>query len=195
MAEQDIPSTVPGKLKLLIVNISGNVHGNEESVATNLYNQLKWAGVDLAANTIVAADSLEVLSEVCKRDFNALLLVSHADKPDAIFAQEVNLGGNDTATWHVLTRLGLPLADKLLALCVCHSHNQEMIGEMYAGESMALIVVGPTTTLSGPEALDFFKAFFTDLSKCSQNQIDPFDVARLTICHNRLASDKMKSHP
>jgi len=150
-------TAIPGKLGLLVADVSRNDQGWESEFCSRIFNVLRRKGMTLAGERPLTVDRPQGLSEALQDQsaFNSVFLVGHA----AQIPEESKLSGY----WAWLSSLN-GLEPKLLAVCTFEDHDPDTSQSILSAEdSFAQFAVVPQSPLSPRAAGLFFMKFFTEL--------------------------------
>ena len=188
-----VPSSTPGPLRVLIVDVTRNLNGFEYQVSENIKVALLRGGVPVTANSpALVVDELGFSSAFSDAgEFSAILLVAHGAEDeggqDASFVE----GPGSVDEWFSVAALTEQMQDKLLLLCVCHGHCQDAIDAFVLDTSLCLSLVAPNSELTTSEAEAFFPNFLMMLQPTSAKEIDPKTIQEVLMRTNHYATGKM----
>ncbi len=193
-----VNSRTPGKLQLLLIDLTQNARGFEYQTSRLIASSIKDRGVPLTLDDPLQLKSIEAYSEALKKydqAFNALLIFAHGkkDQNDGT-ASEVLYAPQGVSNFFDLAAHSSNLGDKFVALCVCHGYCEDAVSALVDDGSMGLTLMAPTEDLTKLEAEAFFPTFFAELNVYSTTSIDPNNVRTVMTKLNCLAGDKMKVH-
>jgi hypothetical protein len=194
---------IPGKMRVLTIDLSGNVLDFEYELTKQLHSFLATNGIEVAHPEPLLLYTLDEFGAVAEKnyDFNTLLLVTHGkpdtEGPSPSQVQITKESSTDdkkdvSANWYELAALAPPLADKLLCLVVCHGMCVDMTEALVKDGHFAKVAVAPITDLKYWETLLFFQNFFLTVNAASQGSIDPDVVLDAVNTHNPKINDKMR---
>lgn len=191
-----VKSRTPGKLQLLLVDLTQNTHGFEHQTSYSIASSIKNRGVALTLAAPLLLKSIEEYSAALQKydpDFNTLLIFAHGqeDQSDGT-ASEVLYAPRGVSNFFDLAAHSSNLKDKFVALCVCHGFCEDATSALVDDNSMCLTLMAPTEDLTKIEAETFFPTFFAELNVYSTTSIDPNDVRTVMKKLNCLTGDKMK---
>jgi hypothetical protein len=191
-----VNSRTPGKLQLLLVDLTQNAGGFEHQASHLIASTIKNRGVALALEAPLQLKSIDEYSAALQKydpDFNALLIFAHGkqDQSDGT-ASKVLHAPQGVSNFFDLAAHSYNLKDKFVALCVCHGYCEDAKSALVDDNSMCLTLMAPTEDLTKIEAETFFPIFFAELNVYSTTSIDPNDVRTVMKKLNCLAGDKMK---
>jgi hypothetical protein len=157
--------TIPGKLRLLVVDSSRNHQGWEAEFCSRIFNVLERKGMDLSGERPLKVDRPQDLSEALRNQgaFNCLFLVGHG----AQVPEESKL----SSFWRWLSsRDGL--TPKLFAVCTFEDHDPDTSQSILSAEdTFAQFAIVPQSPISPRGAGLFFMKFFTELDLHSSDGI------------------------
>ncbi len=190
-----INSKTPGKLSVLIIDVTNNANGFENQTSEDIHSAMKKEGVSMVSDIPILVDSIEgyigALRDYSSK-FNTLLLIAHGGD-DTGDGKVSNIDGpTGISEWYSMAAVSDFLNDKFIALCVCHGYCEDAISAFLHDGPSALSLLAPTKDLSVDEALAFFPAFFKDLSQSSLNSIDPNEIRAAMNSNNHLSNKKMR---
>jgi len=190
---EELRSTTPGRLRLLVVDTSKNHKGFEHAMTDTIFYKIKEAGVQMAtAEAIKISDDNEyydIFDDVS--NFNTILIVTHGgDDPGDGRANPVRTASGRN-NWFYIAGLSSNLKNKLVCLAVCHGYCEDAIQAFLNGDLFALTLVGSKTKLNQKEAIEFFPPFFEELNDYSTTSIDPNIVKLCVNNNNDKASNKI----
>jgi hypothetical protein len=190
-----IKSATPGKLRVLLIDLTRNAKGFEHALSIEISQKLKSSGVELASEGPLLLDSDEELAARFTRSdltFSALFLMAHSspDPGDGTVSAVATPGGS--SHWYHLAGLLPNLRDKLVCLAVCYGSCADAVQALTEGEQFALALVAPISELSKEEARAFYPAFFDELNRSCATSIPP-ELVKICVKHNNhLAKDKIR---
>ena len=189
-----VNARTPGKLRLLILDLTRNTCGFEHRTSDGIASSIKKGGVILASDTPLHLETISDYVQALKTynaNFNALLLFAHGriDPKDGNVS-EVN-GPVGISEWYSLGEISDNLKDKFVALCVCYGFCEDAHAAFIDNGAMALTLLAPVKPLSAHEAQSFFPCFFAELNNVSITQIDPNEVRTAMNNFNSQAGNKM----
>lgn len=157
--------TIPGKLRLLVVDGCCNHQGWEAGFCSRIFNALGRKGISLTGEGPLKVDRPQDLSEAFQDQgaFNCLFLVSHG----AQVPEESKL----SSFWTWLSSHD-GLTPKLLAVCTFEDHDPDTSHSILSAEgSFSQLAIVPQSPLSPRGAGLFFLKFFTELDLHSPDAI------------------------
>jgi hypothetical protein len=123
-----VNAETPGRLRILIVDVTRNSHDFEHDVSRTIAQRLRDLGVGVTKNSpkfISDEDGFNETLANAGTDFNCLLLVAHGG-PDPVNGDvSIVEGPSGRLDWHSIVELTENLQDKIVALCVCHGYCED----------------------------------------------------------------------
>jgi len=190
----EIVSATPGRLRVLVIDVTRNRKQFEHAVTRTVFWSLKGCGVALATEDPVLVGDIKDISsafEAADGKFNTVLLIAHGGPdPGGGMASEVDLAG-EVVHWYLAGSLFPGIKDNLVCLAVCHGSCHDAVQSLTNGDNFAMTLVAPKTTLSLLEVCTFFPTFFDDLNRSTTSSIPADVVERCVNDNNHLAKGKM----
>ena len=159
--------TIPGRPKLLVIDIQTGHPRPDENLCDKIFNVLSRKGVPLSSKEPSRVSEPDQLAETITTnlDFNCMLLVCESD------LQNTHPTYTPKDYWNWLsTYRGLPAV--LLAICTPNTYDEQMSNAVLEGqESFAQIAVAPRSTLSVRASGLFYMKFFTELDLHAHDSI------------------------
>ncbi len=158
-------TTIPGELRLLIVDGSGDVQGWKAAFCGRIWNLLSRKGFRLAGDAPLRARNPEELAEILFQDsFNCLFLACHGKATDP--------GHSSLAAYWAWLSQQQGVDRKLLAVCTWEDHDADTTESILGSEdAFASLAIAPQSPLSPRAAGLFYMKFFAELGDHSTDSI------------------------
>lgn len=159
--------TLPGALKVLVVDGSLNAEGWEAEVCHRVFNVLQRKGVGLATTAPLVVDNPEDLAQTVHRHDNANCILLFCHGADEGIPVESTLD----AFWAQLSTDGL-LPPKAFAVCTWGTPDEDTARSILQAEDrFAQLAVVPRSPLSPRAGGLFFMKLLTELDLHSEDSI------------------------
>lgn len=159
--------SIPGKLRVLIVDASGDVGGWESELFARLFTSMKRRGLHLIGSAPARAKHpADMLPDLEPQDTcNTILLFSRGE------GQGVPAGAGLGSYWSWLNSQS-GLAPKLFAVCPWESYDPEVCRQILESpETFAPLAIAPQSPVTPRDANLYLLKFFTELHLHSDDTI------------------------
>lgn len=165
----DVRCSIPGELKVLVVDATANVKKFEHNLTQAIVADLHANGVRTTTTSPVLATNFHAFSAAfdVNEEWNALLLVSHGRAVPVPDGADVLRLADIRANWFLANGLDMRLKDKAVFLAVCEGACEDAVYVLLR-DQLALLLVAPAERLKGTEAKAFFPAVLGDLRQASE---------------------------
>jgi hypothetical protein len=185
----EVRCAVPGALKVLVVDATGNIRNVEHNMTRTIVDALRQRNVPMTANSPVLATDVRTFAEAfeTQEEWNTLLLLSHGRAVAGERADILRLGELRTH-WFLANAVDMKLEDKAVFLGVCEGACADATYVLLR-DQLALLLVAPTGKLTTGEAIAFFPPVLSEL--LGHDELTPELVQDAIRTHAALARDKM----